>query len=139
MSDTGSDLSGSDLSGSDPSGQARSSWAPVLIGAGFVYAALGALLVVVFFLGGIQSSLFPTGWLFPAVLLVTGALMAARRRFDIVATLWGSLTLAVFLLGVLVYVNALDLGLDDAAAFDATLIVAGFGLLVLVLRPAFRD
>jgi hypothetical protein len=135
MSDTGSDLSGSDLSGSDPSGQARSSWAPVLIGAGFVYAALGALLVVVFFLGGIQSSLFPTGWLFPAVLLVTGALMAARRRFDIVATLWGSLTL----LGVLVYVNALDLGLDDAAAFDATLIVAGFGLLVLVLRPAFRD
>jgi hypothetical protein len=90
-------------------------------------------------LGGIESSLFPTGWLFPAVLLVTGALMAARRRFDIVITLWGGLTLAVFLLGVLVYVNALDRGLDDAVAFDATLIVAAFGLWALVLRPTFRD
>ena len=73
------------------------------------------------------------------VLLVTGALMAARRRFDIVITLWGGLTLAVFLLGVLVYVNALDRGLDDAVAFDATLIMAAFGLWALVLRPAFRD
>ena len=86
-----------------------------------------------------QSSLFPTGWLFPAVLLASGALMSLRRRFDLVATLWGGLTLAVFLLGVLVYVNALDRGLDDAAAFDATLIVAAFGLLALILRPAFRD
>jgi uncharacterized membrane protein len=113
--------------------------ATVLVGAGLVYLGLGSLLAVAFFLGGIQSSLFPTGWLFPAVLLVSGALMTRRRRFDLAATLWGGLTLAVFLLGVLVYVNALDRGLDDAAAFDATLIVAAFGLLVLILRPAFRD
>jgi hypothetical protein len=111
----------------------------LLVGAGLVYLGLGILLAVVFFLGGVQSSLFPTGWLFPAVLLASGGLMSLRRRFDLVATLWGGLTLAVFLLGVLVYVNALDRGLDDAAAFDATLIVAAFGLLVLILRPAFRD
>ena len=111
----------------------------LLVGVGLVYLGLGGVLAVVFFLGGIQSSLFPTGWLFPAVLLVSGALMATRRRFDLVATLWGGLTLAVFLLGVLVYINALDRGLDDAAAFDATLIVAAFGLLALILRPAFRD
>lgn len=111
----------------------------LLVGAGLVYLGLGILLAVVFFFGGVQSSLFPTGWLFPAVLLASGGLMSLRRRFDLVATLWGGLTLAVFLLGVLVYVNALDRGLDDAAAFDATLIVAAFGLLVLILRPAFRD
>jgi hypothetical protein len=120
-------------------GRPSSPWAPVLVGAGLVYLGLGGLLAVVFFFGGIQSSLFPTGWLFPAVLLTSGALMTMRRRFDIVVTLWGGLALAVFLLGVLVYVNALDRGLDDAAAFDATLIVAGFGFLALVLRPAFRD
>ncbi|MFO7533278.1 MAG: hypothetical protein R6W93_12515 [Candidatus Limnocylindrales bacterium] len=111
----------------------------LLVGAGLVYLGLGILLAVVFFFGGVQSSLFPTGWLFPAVLLASGGLMSLRRRFDLVATLWGGLTLAVFLLGVLVYINALDRGLDDAAAFDATLIVAVFGLLVLILRPAFRD
>ena len=96
------------------------------------------MLAVVFIFGGVQSSLFPTGWLFPAVLIISGALMAVRRRFDLVAVLWGSLTLAVFMLGVLVYVNALDVGLDDAGAFDATLIVAGFGFVVLLLRPGFR-
>ena len=94
--------------------------------------------VAVVFLG-IESSLFPTGWLLPAVLLASGALMSARRRFDLVVTLWGGLTLAVFLLGVLVYVNALDRGLDDAAPFDATSIVAALGLVPLVLRAAFRD
>ena len=107
--------------------------------AGLVYLGLGAVLGVAVIFVGIESSLFPTGWLFPAVLLASGALMSLRRRFDLVVTLWGGLTLAVFLLGVLVYVNALDRGLDDAAAFDATIIVAGFGLLPLVLRPAFRD
>jgi hypothetical protein len=122
-----------------PASQPSSTWAPVLVGAGLVYLSLGALLMIVFVFGGLQSSLFPTGWLFPAVLLVTGGLMTARRRFDIVGTLWGGLVLAVFLLGVLVYVRALDVGLDDATAFDATLIVAGFGFLALVLRPAFRD
>ena len=122
-----------------PPGQPSPAWAPLLVGTGLVYLGLGGLLMAAVLLGGIESSLFPTGWLFPAVLLVTGALMAARRRFDIVITLWGGLTLAVFLLGVLVYVNALDRGLDDAVAFDATLIVAALGLWALVLRPAFRD
>lgn len=122
-----------------PSPLSTSPWAPVLVTAGLVYLGLGLVLGIVFVFGGVQSSLFPTGWLFPAILLASGALMSRRRRFDLVATLWGGLTLAVFLLGVLVYVNALDRGLDDAAAFDATIIVAAFGLLALILRPAFRD
>jgi hypothetical protein len=126
-------------SGPRPSASAASPWAAVLVGSGLVYLGLGVLLGIVFLLGGLESSLFPTGWLFPAVLALSGALMALRRRFDIVAVLWGALTLAVFLLGVLVFVNALDRGLDDAAAFDATIIVAAFGFLALVLRPAFRD
>jgi hypothetical protein len=112
--------------------------ASLLTGAGLVYLGIGIVLAIVFVLGGVQSSLFPTGWLFPAVLIVSGGLMTARRRFDVVAVLWAGLTTAVFMLGVLVYVNALDLGLDDAGAFDATLIVAGFGFLALVLRPGFR-
>lgn len=114
------------------------SFAPVLVGAGLVYLAIGALLAIAVVFGGVQSSLFPTGWIFPAVLLASGSLMATRRRFDIVVTLWAGLALAVFLLGMLVYVNALDRGLDDAAAFDAAIIVAGFGLVPLLLRPAFR-
>ena len=108
------------------------------MGAGLVYLALGWALAIVFYLGGVQSSLFPTGWLFPAVLILSGALMVARRRFDVVVTLWGGLTLAVFMLGVMVYINALDHGLDDAAAFDAALIVAAFGFVALLLRPGFR-
>jgi hypothetical protein len=110
----------------------------ILRGAGLFYIGFGALLGAVSAWGGFASSLFPTGWLFPALLLVSGPLMVARRRFDIVATLWAAFTLAVFVLGALVYTNALDHGLDDAAAFDSTLIAAGFGLLVLILRPAFR-
>lgn len=113
--------------------------APLLVGAGLLYLALGALLAVAFVFGGVQSSLFPTGWIFPAVLLLTGTLMTMRRRFDIVGTLWAGLALAVFLLGMLVYVNALDRGVDDATAFDASIIVALFGLLPLVLRPLFRE
>ena len=111
----------------------------LLTGAGLVYLALGALLMMAFLVGGIESSLFPTGWILPAVLLVSGALMSLRRRFDIAITLWAGLTLATFLLGVLLYVDALDLGFDDPAAFDASIMVAAFGLVVLVLRPAFRD
>lgn len=91
-----------------PASQPPSPWAAALTGAGLVYLGLGALLAVVFFFGGIQSSLFPTGWLFPAVLLASGALMTVRRRFDIAITLWAGLTVAVFMLGVLVYVNALS-------------------------------
>ncbi len=119
--------------------QPSSPWAPVLRAAGLVYLALGALLGAAWLFGGIDSSLFPTGWIFPAVLLASGALMAARRRFDLVITLWASLTLATFILAVLVYTDALTLGLDDPAAFDSAIIVAVFGLVALVLRPAFRD
>jgi hypothetical protein len=122
-----------------PSSEASTPWATALVIAGLVYLALGALLAVAFFVGGVQSSLFPTGWLLPAVLLSSGALMATRRRFDMTITLWAGLTLAVFMLGVLLYVNALDRGLDDAAAFDAAIIVAGLGLIPLLLRPWFRD
>jgi hypothetical protein len=121
-----------------PSALPRPLAASLLTGVGLVYLGIGVVLAIVFFLGGVQSSLFPTGWLFPAVLIVSGGLMTARRRFDVVAVLWAGLTAAVFMLGVLVYVNALDLGLDDAGAFDATLIVAGLGFLALLLRPGFR-
>lgn len=126
---------------SDPPAPASSheTWARLLSAVGLAYLAFGVLLAVVYLGGGVQSSLFPTGWLFPALLIVSGALMTIRRRFDIVATLWGSFTLAVFVLAALVYTNALDLGLDDAAAFDATLIAAAFGLVALILRPGFRS
>jgi hypothetical protein len=117
----------------------RSPWTTVLSGVGLVYVVLGLLLGEAFVMAGLDSSLFPTGWLFPVVLLGSGLLMTARRRFDLAITLWAGLTLATFMLGVLLYVDALDLGLDDPAAFDAAIIVAGFGLLVLALRPAFRD
>lgn len=114
-----------------------SPWATVLTIMGLVYLGLGAVLGVVVIAGDVQSSLFPTGWIFPAVLVASGALMARHSRFDIVITLWAGLTLAVFMIGALLYVNALDRGLDDAVAFDASIIVAGFGLVPLVLRPWF--
>jgi hypothetical protein len=117
----------------------RSTWAPVLRAAGLLYLSLGGLLTVAWALGEVDPALFPTGWIFPAVLLGSGALMAARRRFDLVVTLWAGLTLAVFVLAGLTYTDALTLGLDDAAAFDSAIIVAAFGLVALVLRPAFRD
>ena len=114
-------------------------WPSALVAAGLVYLGLGILLGVAFVMGGVHSSLFPTGWIFPAVLVVSGALMGARRRFDLVVTLWAGLAFVVFMLDVLVYMNALDRGLDDAAAFDGAVIVAILGLLALVLRPGFRD
>ncbi len=122
-----------------PPRPAPSPWAVVLRGAGLVYLALGGLLGVAWLLGGIDSSLFPTGWIFPAVLLAGGTLMTARRRFDIAITLWAGLTLATFMVAVLLYTDALTLGLDDPAAFDSAIIVAALGLVVLALRPAFRD
>lgn len=129
------------MSGTSPQGvpPANSPWPAALTGAGLVYLALGLLLAAGIVLAGIESSLFPTGWLLPAVFLGSGLLMTVRRRFDIAITLWAGLTLATFMLGVMLYVDALNLGLDDPAAFDASIIVAGLGLLVLVLRPAFRD
>lgn len=122
-----------------PPSPSAPSWTGALRAAGLVYLALGGLLAVAWLLGGVDSSLFPTGWIFPAVLLASGALMSARRRFDIAMTLWAGLALATFLLAVLLYTDALNLGLDDPAAFDSAIIVAAFGLVVLVLRPAFRD
>ena len=129
------------MSGTSPQGASppSSPWAAVLSGAGLVYVALGCLLGAAFFFADIESSLFPTGWLLPAVFLGSGLLMTVRRRFDIAITLWVGLTLATFMLGVMLYVDALNLGLDDPAAFDASIIVAGLGLVVLLLRPAFRD
>jgi hypothetical protein len=114
-------------------------WPSALVAAGLVYLGLGVLLGVAFVMGGVHSSLFPTGWVFPAVLVISGALMGTRRRFDIVVTLWAGLALIVFMLDVLVYMNALDRGLDDAAAFDGAVIVASLGLVALLLRPGFRD
>ena len=125
--------------GPPPPSTPTSPWATVLVAAGLVYLGLGALIGVAYVVGGVQSSLFPTGWLFPAVLLATGALMTTRRRFDVTVTLWGGLTAAVFMIAVLAYVDALGLGMDDAAAFDASIIVAAFGLVPLLLRPQFRS
>lgn len=116
-----------------------SSWAAVVRGAGVVYLALGLLVGVAWLFIGIDAALFPTGWIFPAVLLTSGALMLVRRRFDIAITLWAALTLAIFILAALTYSDALTLGLDDPAAFDSAIISAAFGFLVLVLRPGFHD
>jgi hypothetical protein len=110
----------------------------VLTGVGLVYLAAGVVFGVVF-VGGVTASLFPTGWIMPVVLIITGALMTVRRRFDIVIALWGALTLAVFLLDMDIYLRGLDLRLVDPSAFDPTIIVGALTLLVLVLRPRFRD
>jgi hypothetical protein len=109
-----------------------------LVVAGLAFLALG-LLLGAGYLAGIRSSLLPTGWLFPLVLVATGALMCTRRRFDIVATLWGALFAIVLLLEMSVFMRALDQGFEDPAAFDATVIVAALGLVPLVLRPGFRS
>ena len=122
-----------------PPRQPSPSWAAALRGAGVVYLALGLLIGGAWLLVGIDPVLFPTGWIFPAVLLISGGLMLATRRFDIAITLWAGLTLAVFTLAALTYTDALTLGLDDPAAFDSAIISAALGLVVLVLRPGFRD
>jgi hypothetical protein len=107
--------------------------------AGLAFLGLGLVLGVAYVAGEVRSSLFPAGWIFPAVLIVTGGLMLVGRRFDIAMTLWAGLSLGVFLLDGLVYMNGLDRGLDDPAAFDAAIVVAAFGLVVLILRPRFRS
>ena len=111
----------------------------LLSGIGLVYLAAGLVFAAAFVVGGVTSSLFPTGWILPLILVVTGGLMVVRRRFDIVATLWGSLTFAVFLLDMDIYLRGLDLRLVDPAAFDATIIAGALSLVVLVMRPRFRD
>ena len=91
-----------------------------------------------YFVGEVRASLFPTGWIFPVVLVLTGLLMIARRRYDIVMTLWGVFAAAVFYLDFTTYMHALNVGFENVAAFDATIIVAVFGLIPLILRPQFR-
>lgn len=112
---------------------------PLLPAVGLLYLGFGIVLGGVWLVGDIQDSLFPTGWLLPAVLGVSGALMTLRRRFDIVAVLWAGLTLAVLQLDLAVYLDGAALGVDDPAAFDAVILVAGLGLVPLVLRPHFRS
>jgi hypothetical protein len=112
---------------------------PILPAFGLAYLGLGVVLGLAATVGGVQSSLFPTGWLFPAILAVSGALMTVRRRFDIVAALWASLLLAVFLIDFTTYMNAVDVGVEQLATFDATIIAAVFALVPLVLRPQFRS
>jgi lysylphosphatidylglycerol synthetase-like protein (DUF2156 family) len=113
--------------------------ATVLAGAGLVFLALGAVLGAAYVVGDIRTSLFPTGWLFAAILLMTGGLMTIRRRFDVVATLWAGMAVAVFMLDVQVYMRTLDQGFEDPGAFDATVIVAVLGLVPLLLRRSFRS
>ena len=122
-----------------PPSPPSSAWSAVLRGAGAVYLALGLLIGAAWLFADLDAALFPTGWIFPAVLLGSGGLMLACRRFDIAVTLWAGLTLAIFSLAALTYTDALTLGLDDPAAFDSAIISGALGLLVLVLRPGFRD
>jgi hypothetical protein len=128
------------VSAPDPAAPPSGSLArtPLLPAVGWLYVGLGAVLGGVWLVGGVDASLFPTGWLLPAVLVTSGLLMAMRRRFDIVGVLWAGLVLAVFQLDLAVYLDGAALGVDDPAAFDATLITAFLGLVPLVLRPHFR-
>lgn len=111
----------------------------LLSAVGLAYLGFGLVLGGAWLIGEARTSLFPTGWLLPAVLVAGGALMLARRRFDIVAVLFGGLTLAVFQLNLAVYLDGAALGLDDPAAFDATILIAALGFVPLVLRGRFRS
>jgi hypothetical protein len=111
---------------------------PLLQSAGVVYLFMGVVFGVAWAWGGVDASLFPTGWLFPAVLVATGLLMTARRRADVVLVLWFALALAVYLLEMSVVTQVLLSGLSDAAGFDSTIIVFLFALVPLLLRPRFR-
>jgi hypothetical protein len=105
---------------------------------GLLYVGLGLVLGGVWLIGQARSSLFPTGWILPAVLVISGILMVACRRFDIVGVLWAGLVLAVFQLDLAVYLDGVALGVDDPAAFDAAILAAGLGLVPLLLRRQFR-
>jgi hypothetical protein len=109
----------------------------LLPAAGLVYLGLGLVLGGAWLIGEARSSLFPTGWILPAVLVVTGTLMVLRRRFDLVGVLWAALAIAVFQLNLAIYLDGVALGLDDPSAFDASVLVAILGLVPLVLRRGF--
>ena len=120
-----------------PEGVIRS--LPLLQSAGLIYLFMGIVFGVAWLWGDVDASLFPTGWLFPAVLTVTGLLMTLRRRSDVVLVLWFAFALAVFLLEMSVVTQVLLTGLSDAAAFDSTIIAFLFALVPLLLRPWFRS
>ena len=124
-----------DLPDRPTAGLARSQLLPAV---GLLYVGLGLVLGGAWLTGAARSSLFPTGWLLPAVLVASGALMAPRRRFDIAVVLWGAIVIAVFQLDLAVYLDGAALGVDDPAAFDATILAAALALVPLVLRPHFR-
>ena len=112
---------------------------PLLQSAGAIYLFMGLVFGVGWAWGGVDASLFPTGWLFPAVLTVTGLLMVVRRRPDVVLVLWFAFALAVYLLEMSVVTQVLMNGLSDAAGFDSTIIVFALALVPLLLRPWFRS
>jgi hypothetical protein len=112
---------------------------PLLASAGAVYLFMGLVFGAAWLWGGVDTSLFPTGWLFPVVLLSTGVLMTLRRRSDVVLVVWFAFALAVYLLDMSVVTQVLLSGLSDAAAFDASIIAFLFALLPLLLRPQFRS
>lgn len=112
---------------------------PLLSSAGVVYLFMGLVFGAAWLWGGVDTSLFPTGWLFPVVLLGTGLLMAFRRRQDVVLVLWFAFALAVFLLDMSVVTQVLLSGLSDASGFDATVIAFLFAVVPLLLRPQFRS
>jgi uncharacterized membrane protein len=112
---------------------------PLLSSAGVVYLFMGLVFGAAWLWGGVDTSLFPTGWLFPVVLLSSGLLMTFRRRSDVVLVLWFGLALAVFLLDMSVVTQVLLTGLSDASGFDATIVVFAFALVPLLLRPQFRS
>jgi len=112
---------------------------PLLPSAGLVYLFMGLVFGAAWLWGGVHASLFPTGWLFPAVLASTGLLMTFRRRSDVVLVLWFGFALAVYLLEMSVVTQVLLNGLSDASGFDSTIIAFLFALVPLVLRPQFRS
>lgn len=112
---------------------------PLLASVGAVYLSMGLVFGAAWTWGGVDASLFPTGWLFPAVLTATGLLMTFRRRSDVVLVLWFALALAVFLLDMSIVTQVLLSGMSDASGFDSTIIVFGFALVPLLLRPQFRS
>lgn len=112
---------------------------PLLSSAGAVYLFMGLGFGAAWLLGGVDSSLFPTGWLFPAVLLSTGLLMTFRRRADVVLVVWFAFALAVYLLDMTIVTAVLERGLSDTGGFDSTIIVFLFALVPLLLKPQFRS
>ncbi|MFO1541270.1 MAG: hypothetical protein ACKOTZ_12645 [Chloroflexota bacterium] len=131
-------MDGDDATRSDAGRPRPAPPGPALPIVGALYLGLGAILGVLWAAGLLPGALFPTGWLLPAVLVASGALMVARRRFDLVALLWGVLALVVFQLDLALYLDAAVVGVDDPAAFDAALIAGALGLVPVILRGGFR-